>query len=597
MPLAAATVAGLTTGSIGITITLFKTTLDLYSVFTTASSLGQDAQLLQAQLLIQEALFKRWGDGLGLTKGNVEDADERLTRDGEGTLFQAVVVGLSSVKKILCDTEKLQKSYGLEGSDKVTVGGRLLVELQGMTLVDSEVVAADYRQRNEEAQKMQKRVGIMKKLKWVIKDKEKFGMLVERLTGFNNGLYSLIEPLEASILAKAVVGELLRTLDLVTLKIMGTAAHMTGNASDIAQLAAQRQRAVEIMTFPERTPDMELPQESRGLTLSSAARGSRRTVANYQSERAESTGSVLIEWKMIESNLNGQEKALLDTTTNNLAFFLNKNDKSIGLRSLTCIGVTKDVNYSAESIRYGFVYKLPDRYSENTTPSSLFEMLGDDKRELDLGEKFSIAQTLVQSLHELHVSNWLHKAVSSENILFMQQRGASRRQREIFSPSSVYLAGYEFSRPGRLRDPTQPAGDVVRSVYAHPAYRGGNSRYRRLFDIYSLGVVLLEIGLWQRVVDSIRPEQTADDIRDLMIESCDDLGPTMGRVYLNAVLSCLNGDFLVEGLDLDDVAEPNWQDITADEIVALEVADAQRNADLTASFYWKVVQPVRKLYA
>jgi hypothetical protein len=71
----------------------------------------------------------------------------------------------------------------------------------------------------------------------------------------------------------------------------------------------------------------------------------------------------------------------------------------------------------------------------------------------------------------------------------------------------------------------------------------------------------------------------------------------MGRVYLNAVLSCLKGDFLVEGLDLDDVAEPNWQDMTVDEIVGLEVADAQRNADLTASFYWKVVQPVRKLYA
>src|ERR1700677_4967486 len=130
MPLAAATIAGLSTGSIGLSITLYRTTLDLYSVFTTASSLGQDAQVLQAQLLIQDTLFKRWGDGLGLTKTNIDDVDERLKSDGEGTLLQAVIVGLSSVRKVLSDTEKLQKSYGLEGSDEVTFGGQLLVELQ-----------------------------------------------------------------------------------------------------------------------------------------------------------------------------------------------------------------------------------------------------------------------------------------------------------------------------------------------------------------------------------------------------------------------------------------------------------------------------------
>lgn len=131
--------------------------------------------------------------------------------------------------------------------------------------------------------------------------------------------------------------------------------------------------------------------------------------------------------------------------------------------------------------------------------------------------------------YELHVANWLHKAICSDNVLFIRQSGASGPNGQI-SARSVYLAGYEFSRPGRLRDPTQPAGDVVRSVYAHPAYRGGDVRYRRLFDIYSLGVVLLEIGLWQRAADSVRPGQTASDIQDLLIdsiESCEELGPAM----------------------------------------------------------------------
>jgi hypothetical protein len=600
MPLAAATIAGLTTGSIGFAITLYRTTLDLYSVFTTASSLGQDAHVLQAQLLIQETLFKRWGDGVGLTKGSVEDVDERLKRDGEGSLFQAVVVALSSAKQVLSDTEKLKKSYGLEGSDERTGGGQLLVELQGMYLVDSAVVVEDYQRRKDEAEKMQIRVGIMQKLKWVIKDKEKFGKLVERLTGLNNGLYSLIEPLEASILAKAVVGELLRTLDLARLRVLCTAAKTTSNASDVASLGALRQRAVEITRFPDSIPDMELPGTSKGLTLFSAGRGERRTVGSYQGEKngtPEPTKLVLVEWKIIESNLTGQEKEILDTTTNSLAFFLNHNNKSEGLRSLTCIGVTKPVSQSAESIRYGLVYDLPGKSTEKKPPLSLFEMLRDDKNEIDLGNKFLIAQVLVQSLHELHVANWLHKAICSENVLFIRQSGASGPRGQI-SASSVYLAGYEFSRPGRLRDPTQPAGDVVRSVYAHPAYRGGDIKYRRLFDIYSLGVVLLEIGLWQNAATSVRPGLTANNIQELLIESCEEeLGPAMGRVYRNAVHCCLTGDFAVEGLNSVKEDEPNWLEMTADEIVAMEQLDEQMNADLTASFYWKVVQPLRKLYA
>jgi hypothetical protein len=119
-----------------------------------------------------------------------------------------------------------------------------------------------------------------------------------------------------------------------------------------------------------------------------------------------------------------------------------------------------------------------------------------------------------------------------------------------------------------------------------------------MFDIYSLGVVLLEIGTWQRAAGSVRPGRSAKDMQDLCIASCErELGPAMGRIYLNAVLCCLTGDFAANGLDSIDEMEPDWSKLTADQIFALEEADEQMNADLTASFYWKVVQPLRKLYA
>ena len=85
--------------------------------------------------------------------------------------------------------------------------------------------------------------------------------------------------------------------------------------------------------------------------------------------------------------------------------------------------------------------------------------------------------------------------------------------------------------------------------------------------------------------------------RSSLIESRKHIGPTMGRVYMTAVLSCLQGDFPVEGMELDQEIEPNWPEMNTEQLVGMEVLHEQRNADLTESFYWKVVQPLRKLHA
>lgn len=171
----------------------------------------------------------------------------------------------------------------------------------------------------------------------------------------------------------------------------------------------------------------------------------------------------------------------------------------------------------------------------------------------------------------------------------MPQKITSKLRRHILA-GSVYLAGYGFSRPGRLRDPTQPAGDAVRSVYEYPAYRDGNTRYHLLFDIYNLGVVPLEIGLWRLADESFRPGQATTELRDLLLESCEEeLRPVMGRIYLKAVQCCLTGDFPVEGLDPVNDDGSDWPEMSRDKLIALEEGDEQINADLTASFYWRVV--------
>jgi hypothetical protein len=98
---------------------------------------------------------------------------------------------------------------------------------------------------------------------------------------------------------------------------------------------------------------------------------------------------------------------------------------------------------------------------------------------------------------------------------------------------------------------------MVKSVCAHPAYRDGSKKYRRIFDIYSLGAALLEIGTWRRAAGSIRPRRAVKDMQGLLIESCQKkLGPAMGRIYLNA-FGLLTSDFAANGPNSIDEREPN----------------------------------------
>src|SRR4051812_23470071 len=97
--------AGAALGAGSLAIQLFQSVLAAYRIFTTAQDFARDAGVLQAQLLIQEQLLIRWGDGLGLTKGE-EDIDDRLTT--ETGFFNAIVASLSSIKSIFMDLDKLK---------------------------------------------------------------------------------------------------------------------------------------------------------------------------------------------------------------------------------------------------------------------------------------------------------------------------------------------------------------------------------------------------------------------------------------------------------------------------------------------------------
>lgn len=103
----------------------------------------------------------------------------------------------------------------------------------------------------------------------------------------------------------------------------------------------------------------------------------------------------------------------------------------------------------------------------------------------------------------------------------------------------------------------KPLSDPDDDIYRHPDYRAQNSRsFLPSFDIYSLGIMLFEIGMWRPVgyqgvrrnTGSSRPSLETHKSDPNFIEKVVMDGPVMdlkrhmGVKYRDAVLACLSQD-------------------------------------------------------
>ena len=179
----------------------------------------------------------------------------------------------------------------------------------------------------------------------------------------------------------------------------------------------------------------------------------------------------------------------------------------------------------------------------------------------DLGDRFGLAKKLMRSVVALHTCGWLHKRIRSENILFF---AAQSNPGEVISASTKdfsrpILAGYGLSRPDDIPDeeegerprhqsrrensPELKESTYKRSIYKHPEKATNpRRRSRHSYDLYSLGLILLEIGLWE----DLQKYNEFDDIyefrRRILKGVVPDLWRKCGRIYGEVVRDCLTID-------------------------------------------------------
>jgi hypothetical protein len=109
-------------------------------------------------------------------------------------------------------------------------------------------------------------------------------------------------------------------------------------------------------------------------------------------------------------------------------------------------------------------------------------------------QRLQLARDLAKSVGYVHIFGFVHKNVRPESILLFK--------RAVEPGFFTFLVGFENFR--RDEGWTQRRGDdaVDRNLYRHPSRQGFNPRddYEMRHDVYSLGVCLLEIGLWSSFV-------------------------------------------------------------------------------------------------
>ena len=278
----------------------------------------------------------------------------------------------------------------------------------------------------------------------------------------------------------------------------------------------------------------------------------RKNVENFSTQIVLQDGKitvpVLVECKRVdlEETDDRKREEILDRIED-IAELVNCADRHNGLRVLHCRGMYYDEARSA----FGMVYDFPELLVPKTEVRGTTLMAALERRpgsqELPLlGDRFRLAYDLAASLFRFHSVGWLHKSISSKVVMFFHHQD---------SPWSAqmgnwYLRGFLHSRLNDESAITEGLTSDLESLdYQHPDYlRGlkrGSWRYLPTFDYYSLGIVLLEIGLWRSLKEMAGKWQgKPEEMRDKLLHSAvPQLGPRAGASYRDAVISCLTGHF------------------------------------------------------
>ena len=237
-------------------------------------------------------------------------------------------------------------------------------------------------------------------------------------------------------------------------------------------------------------------------------------------QRVRSTGvytpdekAVWLEWKTYQKRLDHATRGYVPLESNvrrvEELVALLRSHKLDAFRIPTCLGYIdyrEDIRSgdSRHEAFFGLVFEFPEDAVPGDGQMSLLDLINTTKSEhWSLSQKIKLAHRIAESVLYLHAAQWLHKGIRSDGIVFFPS--VETEKIELTEP---LLAGFEYSRPDTTNtNSTHLPPDPHNDAYVHPLYQEegtpekGTQRipFCKSFDIYSLGIVLLEIAYWTSI--------------------------------------------------------------------------------------------------
>ncbi|KAH8902455.1 hypothetical protein BR93DRAFT_932034 [Coniochaeta sp. PMI_546] len=207
-----------------------------------------------------------------------------------------------------------------------------------------------------------------------------------------------------------------------------------------------------------------------------------------------------------------------------------------------------------ENSRYGLVYQFPATFNpvtfEHLTQNPLYnlcslaDLLARPDFEPKLEAKFRLAANLANTVFDLHARGITHGNLIDTNISFCNAvgtdpgvSGMTTGEVDIRRP---LVSSFDLFSDTFQSDQTSSA---TFSLYKHPLDPRStaqsplsNNADSKTFDLYSLSMLLLSIGLWNKL-ENLVPDPSMPSIPESVLEQ---LAIRCGTLYMKAVQTCWN---------------------------------------------------------
>jgi hypothetical protein len=178
-----------------------------------------------------------------------------------------------------------------------------------------------------------------------------------------------------------------------------------------------------------------------------------------------------------------------------------------------------------------------------------------------LNQCLKLGYKLAEAVFFLHTAGFIHKNITSTSVVALRRaRGTENDDSPDEAIDEAYLMGFDLIRAdtarttkeGAVKDTETPRSIWDFDVFQHPdRLRGADSpRYIKTYDVYSLGVVLLEIGFWKPLPDIVERLNQGDPSSwpKALSGTLEVMSSRTGEKYQRVVAWCLSlkGDQIVK---------------------------------------------------